>query len=109
LRLSEGLPSPIVSLIEHVSLDTDTLLALAVRTNEVHVVADLANDPRLSFDLVRQSPYGGCIVIPLEARSRILGVAFFFTPAGKRPESDTTDFMRAIGTLIGTAVEKAAL
>lgn len=109
LRISEGLPETIVSLIEHVAVDTDTLLARAVRTGEVHVVSDLANDERLSFDLVRQSSYGGCIVIPLEARSRILGVAFFFTPEGKRPEGDITDFMRAIGSLIGTAVEKAAL
>lgn len=109
LRVSEGLPEPIVALIDQVSLETDTLLARAARTGEVHVVSDLANDPRLAFDLVRQSPYGGCIVIPLEARSRILGAAFFFTREGKRPQTDATDFMRAIGSLIGTAVEKAAL
>lgn len=109
LRVSEGLSEDIVDVLANVSPEKDTLLAQAVRTGEVHVVRDLAEDPRIAIGLVRKTRFGGCIVIPLEARSRILGAAFFFTREGRQPEVDTTDFMRAIGSLIGTAVEKAAL
>lgn len=119
LRFSQGLDDAVVRALTDVPLDSNSLLAHAVRSSEVIAVDDLAADPRVVIDAVRASRFGGCLVVPLKTRvaagddsggfDTVLGAAFVFLAKGRCPTDDDRDLMISIGTLLGNAVEKAKL
>jgi PAS domain S-box-containing protein len=109
LRLAEGLVLAVVESLSNVPTGNHSLLAHAVKTGEVQVVRDIRSDDRILLDEVREARYEGCVVVPLEARQRILGAAFFFTAEGKKPREDQTELLFAIGSMLGAAIEKATV
>lgn len=109
LRVSEGLDGALADALGNLSADSSSLLAYAVRTGDVEVVADIHNDPRVAVGEVKHARFTGCTVVPLKARDRNLGGAFFFTREGHVPSESDRDLMLSIGMLLGTAIEKAAL
>ncbi|HEY4222058.1 MAG TPA: ATP-binding protein, partial [Myxococcota bacterium] len=123
LRFSQGLDDPVMRAVAEVSLDSNSLLAHAVKSGDVQIVDDLKNDGRIAMDAVRASRFGGCLVVPLRARagdgniglggsgkrSDVLGAAFVFLARGRKPTDDDRELMVSIGTLLGNAVEKASL
>jgi PAS domain S-box-containing protein len=138
LRFSEGLDDEVARALTAVKLDSNSLLAHAVRSSEVMLVDDVGADPRIAIDAVRASRFGGCLVVPLKTRAtsparaplpalapvrirvrrdseeevaseHVLGAAFVFLSRNRRPTADDRDLMISIGTLLGNAVEKAKL
>lgn len=109
LRVSEGLEGPLTHAIGYLPADSKSLLARAVQSGEVQVVADIRADPRIQLPVVRETSFTGCAVVPLKARDRTLGGAFFFTREGHVPNDQDRDLLRSLGNLLGTAIEKAAL
>lgn len=109
LRVQEGLDDALITELTRVATGKDSLLAYAVRTGQVQLVDSLHEDERVAIRLVRETDFEGAIVVPLESRGRIIGAAFFFTRKGRRPRAADTDLMMAIGSLLGTAIERATL
>lgn len=130
LRFSQGLDESVTRALTEVALDSNSLLAQAVRSSEVMLVDDVGADPRIAIDAVRASRFGGCLVVPLKTRAatptsaaarrrgdsdegtvneHVLGAAFVFLSRNRRPTADDRDLMISIGTLLGNAVEKAKL
>ena len=115
LRVSEGLADPIIRALADVPLDAPTLLARAVRSGEIDVVADLAGDPRITIEALRETSFGGAIVVPLKARAgqqgegEVVGAAFALLARGQTLMDDDRELMGSIGNLLGNAVEKTLL
>lgn len=119
LRSSKGLDDALMRSLSEVRLDAPSLLAHAVRNSQVLVVDDIHQDPRVAIGTVRAAPFGGCIVVPLKThaegehdrreRERVLGAAFVFFAAGKKPTEDDRELLVSVGTVLGNAVEKATL
>lgn len=119
LRSSKGLDDTLTRALDAVALDSSSLLAQAVRNSEVLVVDDIRQDPRVAIGVVRDASFGGCIVVPLKThaegehdrreRERVLGAAFVFFAAGKKPSVDDRELLVSVGTALGNAVEKATL
>lgn len=119
LRSSRGLDEGLMRSLREVSLDAPSLLAQTVRNREVLVVDDIHRDPRVTIEEVREAPFGGCIVVPLKThaegehdrreREHVLGAAFVFFAAGKKPTEGDRDLLVSVGTVLGNAVEKATL
>ena len=117
LHFSQGLDESVVQALSDVPLDSDSLLARAVRSSQVIAVDDLATDLRITIDAVRASAFGGCLIVPLKTwvageeggLETVVGAAFVFLPKGCSPTDDDRDLMLSIGTLLGNAIEKAKL
>lgn len=109
LRLADGLEGELSSAIAQLSASDETLLAHAVRSGEVQVVEDLRRDARIRLAAVREAPFAGCTIVPLRARDRIHGGAFFFTREGTVLSAADRMLLVSMGTMLGTAIEKAAL
>ncbi|MFZ9887450.1 MAG: ATP-binding protein [Myxococcota bacterium] len=109
LKFADGLPPMLVDAMGTGAADPHSLLAHVVRTGEVELVHSLRDDPRLVVDQLRSAPFGGGVFVPLEANGRTIGVVCFFTHEGHPPRERDAGFLRSIGSLLGTAIEKAAL
>jgi PAS domain S-box-containing protein len=116
LRFSDGLDDTLARALGNVPIDSTSLLSAAVQQRACMVVDDVTKDPRVAIDVVKASRFSGCIVVPLLAgavdrsnSTRVLGAAFAFLAAGRAPTRDDKELMESIGTLLGNAVEKAAL
>ncbi|MCC7073855.1 MAG: response regulator [Deltaproteobacteria bacterium] len=119
LRSSKGLDERLLRALDEVALDSPSLLAQAVRKSQVLVVDDIRQDQRVAIGVVRDAAFGGCIVVPLKThaegehdrreRERVLGAAFVFFAAGKKPSLDDRELLVSVGTVLGNAVEKATL
>ena len=113
LKVSEGLSEEMASAMSETAIDSATVLTRAVRSGEVQV-ADLDSDPRIA---AITGSTGSAIVVPLKARrlrassnaSDVFGVAFAHFPKGRVTLQGDRDVMIAIGNVLGSAVEKAAL
>ena len=118
LRVSEGLPDDLTRALADIPIDAATLLARAVRSGEVHIVDDIATDPRIALSAARNAAFAAAIVVPLKARrpqsgiggpNDVVGVAFALLARGRAPTEGDRDVMIAIGNVLGSAVEKASL
>jgi PAS domain S-box-containing protein len=117
LRAHERLTPAIAAALEHISLDSGALLAESFIHGRVVVVDDLAHDPRITVSALRTSAHGAAVVVPLRGRgerryrsgSHIVGVAFALLPPHRLPTEGDNDLMVAIGNVLGSAVERAAI
>lgn len=114
LKVSAHLPDDVAAALADLPADSPTLLATAVRTASIAVVDDLADDERIVLPAVAQLPFKSALVVPLRRRSRggsnvVIGAAFCMLPPGRLLDAGDRDLMIAIGNVLGTAIERAAL
>ncbi len=107
LRAAKGLDAKLRARLQQISLQSKTLLADAVRRGVIQHVHNIT-DERVTIPEVRNAGYSGALVVPLRAEDKVVGAAFMFSD--ERPLTDADEeLMRALGVLLGTAIDRASL
>ena len=113
LKVSAHLPEDVITALSDLPMESNTLLATAVRTDAIVVVDDLAIDSRIVLPAVQALPFKSALVVPLRRRGRdgdvVVGAAFCMLPPGRVLDASDRDLMIAIGNVLGTAIERASL
>ena len=113
LKVSAHLPDDVANDMQDLPWDSPSLLATAVRMDAIAVVDDLADDHRIILPSVRALPFKSAIVVPLRRRGTtgdvVIGAAFCMLPIGRILDAGDRDLMIAIGNVLGSAIERAAL
>ncbi len=113
LKVSAHLPDNVIAELADLPIESDTLLATAVRTDAIVVVDDLAADRRIMLPAVQALHFKSALVVPLRRRGPdgdvVVGAAFCMLPPGRVLDAGDRDLMIAIGNVLGTAIERASL
>ena len=80
-----------------------------VETGRPLVVHDVSTDSRLSRAVARESGFHALGIVPLFARSEVLGTLFVTTRGRRGFSPDEIELLAAIGSQIGVAVENSRL
>ena len=80
-----------------------------VQTGESIVVSDLARDPRLSREVVRQSNFQAAAMVPIQAKGRVFGSLFLISRRERSFAAQDLALLTSIGRQIGVATEHTRL
>jgi signal transduction histidine kinase/ligand-binding sensor domain-containing protein len=80
-----------------------------VQTGTPLVVADLASDPRLTRQAVKEGGFRTVAIAPIVSRSAVFGTLFVMTRNEVRFTQQDVELLSSIGVQIGVAIENARL
>jgi diguanylate cyclase (GGDEF)-like protein len=75
---------------------------------ELIISDSCADDPRRTIPYVHDQPHGH-LIIPLKAKERVVGVFYYYLPAGHKVGQELLDTFIAIGCQLGLAIDNARL
>lgn len=78
-------------------------------TGEPMMVADAAEDPRLSREVVRRERLQAQLVVPMKSRGQVVGTICVATRGKREFRVDEMELLTAIGNQIGIAIDRARL
>lgn len=94
---------------DHHSIDFNTCLCgLAARTGEIIISKDSATDPRHTLQYP-QIPDHGHVIVPLQAKRRLVGVLCLYLPPNTEVSKATRGLLITLGNQIGMAIDNATL
>ena len=79
------------------------------KTGEPMMVADAAEDPRLSREAVRREKIKAQLVVPMKSRGQVVGTICVATRHKREFRNEEMELLTAIGNQIGIAIDKARL
>ena len=103
-----GLDPEFVAEVDHLAVG-EGFSGRVVQSGEPLVVRDLANDDRLTREIVRQSGYRSIATFPLVSRAKVLGTLTAITRGEHELSAQDVSLLTAIGQQIGVAVENVRL
>lgn len=80
-----------------------------ILTHAPIVVEDARQDPRLPWPIVRTERVRSVAVVPIEARTRLLGTLAIFTRHPRRFRAEDLDLLQTIADHVGIALDNARL
>ena len=108
LSAYRGVPSEFARGVDRMKLG-EGFNGRVAETGEPMMVADAAEDPRLSREVVRRERLRAQLVVPMKSRGQVVGTICVATREKREFRTDEMELLTAIGNQIGIAIDKASL
>ena len=107
VRYQRGYPAEVLGL--QLLDDYAPMATRALRTGDLVVVPDVADDPAIDTGFVREHGIRAGIAAPLIARGEVIGCLFFQYDVPRAFDGAEMDFVRKLGSSVSLALENARL
>jgi len=107
-RVSQGLTDEQIERLEHHKIIKDDLTQQVVDTGEEVFVPDISQDSRFD-DLREEAEDRSYVKMPMFSRGTVVGVVGLVAPVTKPLTPRSIEFLKAIGRVIGIAIDNATL
>ncbi|UCB42206.1 MAG: GAF domain-containing protein [Dehalococcoidales bacterium] len=108
MRAFRGVPNSFVDGLKGLKVG-EGFNGQVARTGEPLQIANSAQDPRLTRDVVRQEGIQAQLIVPLKAKDKVVGTLTVAGRQSRRFEEDEVELLTIIGGQVGMAIENSRM